>query len=143
MPCDTRTLIAAPPKLPVRQLYRGLAGASEASSPPSRANNTGLPSGRSASFSSHRACLTLPGRNRIRGGCGISCGEGNSCGELAMTPGHGVRVRESAQPRVVVRVAPSELGAFIDAVKAGRLDTLSEGWGRVGACRQGPLKEPP
>ncbi|MGK5631307.1 DUF397 domain-containing protein [Streptomyces sp. URMC 123] len=54
------------------------------------------------------------------------CGEGANCLGLAAGPDGSVRVRESAQPRVVVRVAPGELGAFISAVKAGRLDALGE-----------------
>ncbi|MBB5937977.1 DUF397 domain-containing protein [Streptomyces zagrosensis] len=53
------------------------------------------------------------------------CGEGNSCLNLAATPGGTLHLRESETPETVLTTAPATLRAFIDTVKTGKLDHLN------------------
>ncbi|MDJ0341183.1 DUF397 domain-containing protein [Streptomyces sp. H10-C2] len=54
------------------------------------------------------------------------CGEGNNCIELATVDMH-VVIRESTAPAAIITTTPARVRAFLEAVKAGSLDSVARG----------------
>ncbi|MFH8748604.1 DUF397 domain-containing protein [Streptomyces rimosus] len=49
------------------------------------------------------------------------CAEGNNCLNLAATPDHTIRIRESETPHAVVTTTQSQLASLVNAIKNGAL----------------------
>ncbi|MEU2791102.1 DUF397 domain-containing protein [Streptomyces sp. NPDC007100] len=83
-----------------------------------RCVRAGCPSGRHG----RHACLACEAEEVVWRKSSFSTGDHGECVEVAASSGGPVRFRESDEPAVVASAAPGSWGAFVRALKCGRLD---------------------